>query len=164
MQREKEFEEVCTRYLETLGLSDLRAYGRYVGLRSATSLKKAELIKEIVKALCGKNSLSFSNRGAPSKNNSLDMQVVKSVEEMQKKYLDRVFISQKELSNPSAFENSFKGIKEVALYCTVDTEGKVAVFDAFLQRMGVEANEELEQKLYQDEDGELLIVLRKMKA
>ncbi len=63
-QKKTEFEEACKAYLFPLSITDLRVYGRYLGLPAPTKLKKAELICEIIQVLCGEKTAVRTNKGA----------------------------------------------------------------------------------------------------
>ena len=80
--KRKNFQKLCTQYLNQQGLVELRAYGRFLYLPKPTKLKKAELIKEIVSVLCGEQTPKRTNRGAPIKNNYFNKTIVSKIEEI----------------------------------------------------------------------------------
>ena len=65
MQR---YKNACREYLTIVGLTDMQVYGRELGLRRPTAMRKADLIEEILKALCGEEIEGRNQRGAPIKN------------------------------------------------------------------------------------------------
>lgn len=88
----KAFKNRCEDYLFNVGLNDLRVYGRLIGMRAATKLKKADLIKEIIGVLCGEIAPSPTKRGAPVKNAHIDPKLVEEIERLggQYLYIDKV--------------------------------------------------------------------------
>ena len=83
------FKEYCTKYLEEAGLNQLRVYGRYVGLRTPTVLKKKDLIKEIVAMICGETKPCHTNRGQPVKEQVIDWDFFNKIEQVRGEYAAR---------------------------------------------------------------------------
>ncbi len=81
------FKLACTKYLITLDLGSLRIYGRELQIRKPTTMKKAELIEEIIKVLCGEVIPRRNNRGAPVKTAYIDKDILKTVARLQKEFL-----------------------------------------------------------------------------
>ena len=85
----KEFKYECTAFLSALGIVKLRPYARYIGVDSPTKEKKKEvLIEEIVLVLTGEVEPTWSNRGAPVKNNYVDPEIIETVEKLRSQYLN----------------------------------------------------------------------------
>lgn len=85
----KEFKYECTAFLSTLGIVKLRPYARYIGVDSPTKEKKKEvLIEEILLVLTGEVEPTWSNRGAPVKNNYVDPEIIETVEKLRSQYLN----------------------------------------------------------------------------
>ena len=82
------FAHECERYLMTLGINTLRAYGRRLGLQAPTKRKKGDLIRDIVEALCGEEKPSRSKRGAPIKNDYIEPSVLEEIEKIKGRYFD----------------------------------------------------------------------------
>lgn len=81
------FKNSCADCLLKAGLNDLRGYGRSIGMRAATKLKKADLIKEIVGVLCGEIVPSPTKRGAPVKSCYVDPRLIEEIERLKREYL-----------------------------------------------------------------------------
>ena len=81
------FKLACKNYFFSLDLNSLRTYGRALQLKSPTAMKKADLIEEIIKALCGESRPQRNKKGAPIKNDYLDKRILESVARLQKEYL-----------------------------------------------------------------------------
>ena len=79
------FKELCAEYLNRQSLFDLRGYGRFLNLPRPTDLKKTELIGEILSVLCGEKNPQRTKRGAPIKNNHLNADILKNIEEIKRK-------------------------------------------------------------------------------
>ena len=74
------FKLACERYLNTLGLGNLRSYGRFLQLKEPTKRNKAELIQEIIGVLCGEIIAKRTKRGAPIKNTYVEPQILQTVQ------------------------------------------------------------------------------------
>ncbi len=83
----KEFQLACKGYLFSLGINDLRAYGREIGVARPTTKNKDDLIAEIVAILSGELApIAISNQGAPVKNNRVDDRILAKIAEIRKTY------------------------------------------------------------------------------
>ncbi len=83
----KEFKLECRSYLFSLGISDLRAYGREIGVARPTTKNKEDLIEDIVCILSGElDPITISNQGAPVKNNHVDERIPAKIKEIKKAY------------------------------------------------------------------------------
>lgn len=72
----QDFVEASERFLDSLGIAALRAYGRHVGVARATAKKKNEIIEEIIAIFCGQlEPIERSNRGAPIRDDSFDPKI-----------------------------------------------------------------------------------------
>ena len=163
MRRINRFKLACVEYLETQTIQTLRAYGRFLQMRDCTSIKKGELIRGIVEILCGERVAVRSNRGAPSKRNFVEPSVIQTIEDLKEKYFSETGAPIEEISIEDERKNDCCQLKEVPISGKVNREGAIVILSEYLGRMGVRENEELSQKLYEDENGELLIILRKIK-
>lgn len=83
----EKFKEEAISFLKTFGLEVLRPYGRKVGLRVATRLKKEEVILQTIAVLCGEKSTDFTNRGAPRKNEYIPPKLIAGMDELIRRYL-----------------------------------------------------------------------------
>ncbi len=81
------FKLACTNYFSTLNLGLLRSYGRSLNLRNPTTLKKADLIEELIKVLCGEINPIRNNKGAPIKGEYVDKSIFEKVTQFQREYL-----------------------------------------------------------------------------
>jgi len=80
MQR---FKLECKNYLLTLGIGDLRSYGRYVGVERPTTKNKEDLIDAIISVLAGEvPPVPCSKLGAPVINKRFDPKIVETIEEL----------------------------------------------------------------------------------
>ena len=82
-----EFKLVCMKYLQTISITALRTYGRTLGLEKPTTLRKADLIEEIVLVLCGEFEQKRKKLGAPIKSDYVDPTLVNKIKDLQIKYL-----------------------------------------------------------------------------
>ncbi len=81
------FEKECYDYFLTLGISDLRSYGREIGVSRPTTKKKEELIEAIIDIFTGKVSpIKVSNQGAPVKNARVDERIPAMIQSLCEKY------------------------------------------------------------------------------
>ena len=111
------FKLACERYLNTLGLGNLRSYGRFLQLKEPTKRNKAELIQEIIGVLCGEIIAKRTKRGAPIKNTYVEPQILQTVQALQKKYgLD---VEKNEEENVKRSDNDEKGDCEVILHLEI---------------------------------------------
>ena len=82
-----EFKLACKEELKKWGITALRTYGRNIGMRCPTKLKKVELIKQIIGVLCGEIVQVQTKQGAPVKNDYIDEKNVEKIERIKRKYL-----------------------------------------------------------------------------
>ena len=163
MQKIERFKLACVEYLETQTINTLRAYGRFLQMRDSTSMNKRELIREIVEVLCGERVAVRSNRGAPTKHNFVEPSVIQRIEVLKERYLSETGEPIEEIIIEDEPKSDCCQIKEVPISSKVNKEGAIVILSEYLRRMGVRENEEFSQKLYEDENGEFLIILRKIK-
>ena len=93
MDKVEQFKEICRYYFSTLPLASVQAYGRDLGLCRPTGMKKADLIEEILKVLCGGEVEPRNARGAPIKNTNSGT-IAQEIEALQKKYLSEILDKQ----------------------------------------------------------------------
>lgn len=86
MRDELGFKLACTKYFNTLGLDALRAYARTLQIEKPTMMRKADLIEEIIKVLCGEITPYRAGRGAPVKNGYVDESIFETVRKIQKEF------------------------------------------------------------------------------
>ena len=78
----------CREYMDKIALSELRAYGRLVGVSRATAMKKDELIEDIIRIFIGElQPIERSRRGAPVKNDYVDAKLVETINAYRYAYL-----------------------------------------------------------------------------
>ena len=82
-----EFKLACREELKKWGITALRTYGRNIGMRCPTKLKKEELIKQIIGVLCGEIVQVQTKQGAPVKDHYIDEKSVERIELIKRKYL-----------------------------------------------------------------------------
>ena len=76
----EDFVTVSKRYLETLGIAALRAYGRNLGVSRATAKKKNEIIADIIAIFCGElTPIERSKRGAPIRDDTFDPKIAETI-------------------------------------------------------------------------------------
>lgn len=80
------FKRDCREYLSTLGHSDLRVYGRSIGVYNPTKVLKDELIERIIAVFCGEIEPTSTTRGAPVKNKHLDPSIPETIEDLRFTY------------------------------------------------------------------------------
>ena len=82
-----QFKLMCEKYLYTIGISPLRAYGRSIGVAKSTTLSKDDLIKKIV-AILAEEELpeTLSNRGAPLKNDFIAPAIIERIAQIKQAY------------------------------------------------------------------------------
>ena len=83
----EKFKEEATAHLEQFGLAGLHAYGRKVGLRAATRLKKKEVILETIAVLCREQKPDRTAQGAPRKNEFIPPELIAGMDELIRVYL-----------------------------------------------------------------------------
>ncbi len=83
-----EFKYACKAYLSSLSIGQLRSYGRNIGVAKSTTMKKEMLIEAIVSILSEETSpVVRSRKGAPVKNEYVEPEIPKKIEEMRMQYL-----------------------------------------------------------------------------
>ncbi len=81
------FKSACVNYLNTLGISDLRSYGREVGVARPTAKNKEDLIGAIVGILAGELlPIPISRQGAPVKYDGVDARIPLKIENIKREY------------------------------------------------------------------------------
>ena len=83
----EKFKEEAFLFLKQFGIRGLQSYGRKVGLRVSTKLKKKEAILETIAVLCGEQKPDFTNRGAPRKNEYIPPELIAGMEKLISLYL-----------------------------------------------------------------------------
>lgn len=87
----KLFSLQCRDFLDRFGISELRAYGRSVGVSRATAKKKEDLIDDIIRIFIGELApIERSRLGAPIKNDYVNMRIVETVNAYRYAYLTDV--------------------------------------------------------------------------
>lgn len=110
----QEFKYSCRIYLSALSIGQLRSYGRNIGVAKSTTMKKDLLIEEIISILSGETAaIARSKKGAPVKNEYVEPEIPKTIENFKIQYLSGV-----------------NG--EEPIY---NTQAKTQVDDDFVQRM-----------------------------
>ena len=149
------FKEACKKYLSTIGIQSLRVYGRYIGVGNSTTLKKDDLIKETVKVLCGERKAKTSKRGAPTKNDTVSPQLLVTIASYKEKYLGE--IEQKAIIE----QLDFSKLKEFISVHTLDENGNLPIPVHFRNLMKIKPYDRIEERLYVDEQGDMLLVCKK---
>ena len=99
--KEKLFKELCKSYFQEISLEDLRRYGRNLELQKPTTLKKEDLINEILLVICDEKKPSRNLRGAPIKNTSFLPEIPLKIE----KFREEIFGISYNIENTSINEN-----------------------------------------------------------
>lgn len=87
----KLFSLQCRDFLDRFGISELRAYGRSVGVSRATAKKKEDLIDDIIRIFIGElQPIERSRLGAPIKNDYVNLRIVETVNAYRYAYLTDV--------------------------------------------------------------------------
>ena len=85
------FKDQCRVLLKDYNIGTLRAYARYIGVQSATTKMKKELIEDIICILSGERlPIEKTNRGAPPKNDYIDPMLEKEMAQLQENYRKKV--------------------------------------------------------------------------
>ncbi len=85
------FKQYCSEYLETLGIAELRSYGRHVGVAWATKRKKKDLIETIMDIFIGEiPPVERSKRGAPIKDDRVDKKILEKINAYRQLYLAEI--------------------------------------------------------------------------
>lgn len=99
--KEKLFKELCKSYFQEISLEDLRRYGRHLELQKPTTLKKEDLINEILLVICDEKKPSRNIRGAPIKNTSFLPEIPLKIE----KFREEIFGISYNIENTSITKN-----------------------------------------------------------
>ena len=83
----EKFKEEANVHLKKFAFGELRTYGRKVGLRAATTLKKKEVILQTLAVLCGEQKPDPTKRGAPRKNEYIPPDLIAGMDELIRVYL-----------------------------------------------------------------------------
>ncbi len=87
------FEYACEIYLSTLGIADLRSYGREMGVARPTTKKKQELVRDILDILLGRiMPIEVSKQGAPVKNDRVDARIPARIEALRREFFPNAVI------------------------------------------------------------------------
>ncbi len=87
----KLFSLQCRDFLDRFSISELRAYGRSVGVSRATAKKKEDLIDDIIRIFIGELApIERSRLGAPIKNDYVNIRIVETVNAYRYAYLTDV--------------------------------------------------------------------------
>ncbi len=84
----EKFTKACTLFLDRLCISDLRSYGRDLGVARPTVMKKEELEEAIIGILTGQLlPIDISAQGAPVKNDYVDARIPEKMEMLRKSFM-----------------------------------------------------------------------------
>ena len=119
------FKNACADCLLKAGLNDLRSYGRLIGMRAATKLKKTDLIKEIIGVICGEITPNPTKRGAPVKNAHVEPKLIEDIECLKREYLSAN--DYEEVKQASESDATKSQLKEKRIVIK-DTTGKSVSF------------------------------------
>ena len=107
-RRVEEFKAACREYLESVSLHLLRIYGRALQMKKPTTMKKGELIEEILGVLSGEIVPQRNNKGAPIKYDHLDKKVIEKINALKVEYLGE----EQPKSSASSEKEEIEKIKE----------------------------------------------------
>ncbi len=83
-----QFKYACKAYLSSLSIGQLRSYGRNIGVAKSTTMKKEDLIRSIIAILSEEAApVARSRKGAPVKNEYVEPEIPKRIEEMRIQHL-----------------------------------------------------------------------------
>ncbi len=155
-----DFKRECELYLSSLGISVLRILGRKLHLQTPTACKKEQLIGEIIAVLCGEITPTRTNRGAPIKFDYLPIFVMDKIEELREKYLySKEVLLFEEAKTPNM---DLSKLEQLGAIQNVDDEGRVWINKEFRNRLELALGDLVEEKIYKDEKGENILVIRKI--
>ena len=86
-KKELTYQYACKHYLRSKSLEKLRAYGRSIGVSRSAAKNKDVLIEDIVGVLSGRLEPTYTKRGAPVLNDSVDPQIPETI----KKIYEEIF-------------------------------------------------------------------------
>lgn len=92
----KIFKIKCLECLSSFNVHKLRAYGRYLQLPKPSTIKKDELLNQIISVLCGEDTPERNKRGAPIKNDDFPPEILDKISKLQRKYFPESFVAQPE--------------------------------------------------------------------
>ncbi len=86
-EKMKQFQAACQIYFSSLGIAELRTYGREVGVSRPTAKKKEELIEDIIGILSGTLApIAISKQGAPVKNDRVDERIPAKIDALKREF------------------------------------------------------------------------------
>ncbi len=86
-EKMKQYANACRAYLSSLGIGDLRNFGREIGVSRPTAKKKEDLVEDIVGILTGElTPISISKQGAPVKNDRVDERIPAKIRQIELEY------------------------------------------------------------------------------
>ncbi len=85
----QKFQYACRIYLSTLGIGDLRNYGREIGVARPTAKNKERLISDVIGILSGDLlPVPVSKQGAPVKNDRVDERIPKKISQFRQQFFE----------------------------------------------------------------------------
>ena len=81
-KKELTYQYACKHYLRSKSLEKLRAYGRSIGVNRSAAKNKDVLIDDIVGVLSGRLEPTYTKRGAPVLNDSVDPQIPETIKKI----------------------------------------------------------------------------------
>ncbi len=88
----EKFTKACTLFLDRLCISDLRSYGRDLGVARPTVMKKEELTEAIIGILTGRLlPIDISKQGAPVKNDYVDTRIPEKMEMLRQSFMPTLY-------------------------------------------------------------------------
>ena len=89
-KKELTYQYACKHYLRSKSLEKLRAYGRSIGVNRSAAKNKDVLIDDIVGVLSGRLEPTYTKRGAPVLNDSVDPQIPETIKKIYEEIFDVV--------------------------------------------------------------------------
>ncbi len=122
MDKRQEFKLACENCLQSVSLTALRAYGRAVGVRNPTAMKKSALVSEIIALLCGEAQPQRNGLGAPVKDNYVEPTLLCRIDELRAEYGENCpYLLKQEGNTPDGKKLPAEKIKGLQLNVDVDT-------------------------------------------
>ncbi len=113
MTKEAAFENACKVYLYTLGMGDLRNYGRVNGISRPTAKSKDLLIEEIVAVLSGRaEPKPISKQGAPVKNAEVSEKIYQRIHEIRQEFFPEGKTNETPAAQPAPLSTPKEGVSE----------------------------------------------------
>lgn len=81
-KKELTFQYECRHYLRSKSLEKLRTYGRSIGVNRSAAKNKGLLIEDIIGVLSGRLEPTYTKRGAPVLNDSVDPQIPERIKQI----------------------------------------------------------------------------------